>query len=396
MSADVVSPEVVARPNAVAIGLRRARGWSQARLAVEFVEIGHRLGLVVPGKESLIKHISRVESGRTLVPGEAYVRLWCEAYGIDAAELFGQFDGPVGDDGRALFTVVSNKFIPTYLGPAAAATLAARLQMTPDVDQWHEGCLTAALACEGGSARVYLWPWNVAVVHLAEELALPSLADLAVWRRGTYPTSRTWVDEQLRTASGDVSVSSSYIFSAYWLAQPKWTGERLDTAVRLLSMPSHLLDREDEFHSDGSLLAGADLVERALLRDGGLHRQDLTSFGGQGVSIAYASWSAVAYHPIAARRALSMRELVACQLLVQGAWCYTHEVLRQVARGGDPVVPDGFGWRFLRALRSRLTNADALETGQIHSMREAIVATSKLSVQLDAALVALRESDNGR
>jgi hypothetical protein len=242
---------------------------------------------------------------------------------------------------------------------------------------------------------LYVWPFGVAVVHLREELELPSLGRLAVWRRTSYPLARAWSDRQFRALTGDQAVTTPYVFSAYWLRRPKWAAERLDTAMRLLAMPSVLLDREDETEEVESLLCGAELVERNLLRDGAVERADLCSFGARGVSIGYASWSGVAYHAVAPRRALAVDELVACQLLVQAIWCYTYEILRQVEAGKDPVVPDAFGWRFLRAVRSRLTAPRALETGQHNSMRDALLLTSGLSRRLEAAMDALRESGSG-
>jgi hypothetical protein len=180
------------------------------------------------------------------------------------------------------------------------------------------------------------------------------------------------------------------VLSAYWLSRPKWAGEQLDTAVRLLAMPSVLLDRDP--CDNRTLLHGAELVERTLLSDHNVDRTDLTPFGSRGVSIGYASWSGIAYHPVAPRRALTEDDLVACELLVQAIWCFTHETLRQVELGADPVVPASFGWRFLRGVRSRLTAPRPLETGQHASMRDAVLLTSRLSQQMDAAMDALRES----
>jgi hypothetical protein len=73
-------------------------------------------------------------------------------------------------------------------------------------------------------------------------------------------------------------------------------------------------------------------------------------FGVQGVSIGYAGWSGVAYHPLARERALSVDELVACELTVQMLWCYCHHILGEIEDGRDPSMPDAYGWRFLRPL----------------------------------------------
>jgi transcriptional regulator with XRE-family HTH domain len=395
MSIGVTSPDTGARPNSVAIGLRKARGWSQRQLAQQFEDIGRRLELKdLPSRDSLIKQISRVECGYTQVPDELYLRLWCEAFGVDAAELFGHLDVAVGDEGRALYSVTSHKIIPVYLSPAAAAVLVERAGLQPAGGQWWDGCLYAPVESPWGNADLYLWPWGVAVVHLREDLHPATITDLAIWRRATYPQARAWVDDLLTHGTGE-SVASAYTFSVYWLHQPKWRGDQLDTALRLLSMPAQLLNREDDDADEASLRSGGELVERTLLRDGGVDRADLRAFGSAGVSIGYASWSSIAYYPLAPRRAITPLELVACELLVQGVWCYTAAILDQVELGRDPVVPDGYGWRFLRAVRSRLFAARPLETGQTLSMREAVLVTSKLGPQVDAAIGALRESFNG-
>ncbi|MCA1702631.1 MAG: hypothetical protein LC808_04935, partial [Actinobacteria bacterium] len=61
-------------------------------------------------------------------------------------------------------------------------------------------------------------------------------------------------------------------------------------------------------------------------------------------------------------------------------------------QGRDPLVPDQWGWRYLRAVRSRLINPRPRESGQHRSMREAILETSVLVDQLDQAIEALRDT----
>lgn len=377
------------RANVVAIGMRTARGWSQLRLAEEFQTTARRLGQGgMPGNRStIVKEISRVECGRIAIPDGMYLRLWCETFGCDASELFGHLDAPtLGEDGRATYAVTSHKFIPAYVGSSAVKNLTRTT--APVEGQWSE----CHIAHVDPSADVYVWPFGVAILHLREGLELRSIAELAAWRRRTYPESRAWADRILTELAG-AAVTSPYILSAYWLDRAKWSGETLDTAMRLLSMPSVLLDREGDGSCDeAEMLSAAEMVERELLRDGAVERADLVPFGARGVSIGYASWSSIAYHPVAARRALSVEEMTACELMVQAIWCYTHEILRQVEQGLDPVVSPEYGWRFLRAVGSRLTAPRALETGQHNSMRDAILATSRLPGQLKAATDALREN----
>lgn len=375
---------------APAATLRRNRGWTQARLAQEFVLIGRRLGLSVPSYQSLIKQISRLESGQTQVPDALYQTLWTEALGVDAQLLFDQATARPAT-GSTTFALTSHKFIPAILSTAAMAALGKELALLPAEGQWWEGCLSAPLGI-GQHAQLYVWPWQTAVVHIVERLEFSSIVGLAMHRRTSYPEARTWVDSQL-TAATKQETASAYTFSAYWVDRPKWHGDALDTAMRLISMPSVLLNREDDVADDATLATEGHRAEAALLDSGGVDREDLTSFGATGVSVAYASWSSVAYHPIAPRRALAVDELVACQVLAQGLWAYTADVLQQVERGEDPQANAEYGRRFLRAVRSRLTVARPTETGQARSMRTAVVTTSGLVDQLDAAMNVLLDND---
>lgn len=392
MSTGLTRVPTQARRNLVAIEMRTKKGWSQRRLAKEFQDIGARLELPVSEDISaVVKQISRVERGSTETPDAMYLRLWCEAFQVEASELFGHLDAPVvSADSRATYAVISHKFIPAYLGCASAQKL--QDQATPATGQWVD-CWQASLPHPAGSASVYVWPFGVGVVHLVEELELPSLGELAAWRAQSYPVARSWADKQLQALIG-TCVETEYVLSTYWLSRAKWTGVQLDTAVRLLAMPSMLLDRNQSFDTVETVCA-AEQVERQLLRDNNVERADLLPFGARGVSIAYASWSGVAYHPVSARRSLDMTELVSCELLTQAIWCYTYEIQRQVEAGRDPVVPAEYSWRFLRAIRSRLTAPRPLESGQHNSMRDAVLLTSQLSPKLDAAIDALRESEAG-
>lgn len=112
--------EKAAQPNVVAVRMRQARGWSQRRLACEFQDLGRRRSDPLPVPEDLstiVKQISRIERGATTSPDPMYLSLWCEAFAVDPAELFGLPDNPgVGDDGRAAFAVTSHKFVPAYIG----------------------------------------------------------------------------------------------------------------------------------------------------------------------------------------------------------------------------------------------------------------------------------------
>lgn len=400
MSTDGREPSTLQRapvPNDVLIRLRMDRGWTQTRLAKEFEVIAPALaerrpdlGLKLPGRQSVVKQIYRVERGLISAPDPMYQALWCVAFRADPVELFGDLDAPVMRDGTSTYAVTSHKFVPVYLGDQASR-LADCLGAVEADGQWMP-CRSVEVQHPGGPAALYLFPFGVGLFHVAEHLELDSVAKLATWRRSSYADTRAWVDDLLATWTHGRAAPAPYVLSAYWLHRPAWTGAALDTALRLLSMPSFLLDRDEQGANQSEQIAAAELVERALLRDGGCDRADLIEYGMRGVSIGYASWSGVAYYPLSPRRALTQDELVSCELAVQAMWCYSHTILQQVEAGQDPVVPDEYGWRFLRATLSRLTAPRPQETGQHCSMRDAILVSSGLPRQMTAAMDALREN----
>jgi hypothetical protein len=86
---------------------------------------------------------------------------------------------------------------------------------------------------------------------------------------------------------------------------------------------------------------------------------------------------------------------VACELAAQSLWAYSEHINTQVELGRDPVVPDEYGWRFLRAMRSRMTTPRPRESGQHRSMRNAVLETSDLVTHLAHAIDTLRETGEG-
>jgi hypothetical protein len=169
--------------------------------------------------------------------------------------------------------------------------------------------------------------------------------------------------------------------------------------MRIMCMPPVLLARDDDDDAnddsdeDGraSQYAEARLAEDTLLATKWDH-PDIRSFGVAGTSSGYASWSGVLYHAQSASRALSEDELVDLELAIQSAWAYCAHLNDELEQGRDPLVPDQWGWRYLRGMRSRLVNPRPRESGQHRSMREAILETSGLIEQLDQAIEALRDT----
>jgi hypothetical protein len=336
------------------------------------------------------KQIYRLESGRTLRPTPMYAKLYCLTFGRTTSELFGDLESEV--PAGATCATRSHKFIPVFVGADAASVLATAGEPWSRVgDQWME-CRRRAVEHPGGSCQLYLWPFGVALFHLSEHLTLESVAHLAVWRRITYEQNMRWAQDQLHTLTTSSRLTGQpYVLSLYWVDKPAWQGNDLHTALRLMCIPRVLVPRTDNI--DESCLASATLAERALMENGFEH-PELVDFSMKGISLGYASWSGVVYHPIAHDRALHEDELITCELSVQAVWAYCDHLRQQVETGNDPAVPPEFGWRFLRGVRSRLTTERAQETSQHRCMRDAIVHTSGLDRHLTQAVEILRDCDS--
>jgi hypothetical protein len=389
MSTDRKPPGRQLQPNSVLITKREAIGWTSRRQAAREL---HRIWLKnlpgCPDLESLEKTLYRHETGRVQVRDESYRRLYCLAYDATPQELFGAVDTEWHSTDR--FTIRSHKFIPAFIGVDSAAELRARPAAANGTEHWLD-CKVIPIDSENGAVELHVWPFGIAMFHLVEELTLPNIAALSVWRIQSYKENRQWATEEFRALTGHRSVEAAYVFSSYWVKEAPWKGETLDTALRILSVPKVLLERDvDPAHS----LHQAELVERSLLSEGFAHA-DMVPFGIKGISIAYASWSSVVYYPVAEQRSLAEADLVHCELAVQSLWAYSNHLNRLVESGQDPDVPDEYGWRFVRGARSRITNARPMENEQHRSMRNAILATCDLESYLTQAIETLRDSSGG-
>lgn len=310
---------------------------------------------------------------------------------IEAWETTGSV--PPGDVVIAVSTVTpvavdrlglrSHKFIATYVGESAARDL---VRNTPAGDDGHSAI---SVQYPSGNCDLHVWPHGVAIFHLVEDLELRNVAHLAVWRYRSYEQNLNWATTHLRELTGDSTITAGYVLSLYWLDRPTWAGRMLDTAVRIVCTPRVLVDRDKAGSDD--CLAAAEQAEQELLAEGFDHN-GMRSFSLAGVSVGYASWSGVAYHPIDPARCLAEEDLVAYELRMQAIWAYCDHINSQVEQGRDPIVSDGYGWRFLRAARSRLGNPRPQETDQHRSMREAVLGTSGLAEHLQQAIEALREA----
>jgi hypothetical protein len=371
-------------PHGVLIERRLARKWGRGRLAAEFERAGRELGISVPSRTAMEKAIYRHETGQSQVTDEVYVRLYCTVYDRSAYELFG--DPAIGNSPqRDDLAITSNKFMPVYVGPDLVNQIGRNLGALPCEVEWS-AAWRVKLAHPRGECTLYGFPWGCLVYHLEEQLTPRSIAEVAVWRHASYPLELTWTEEMTRRLADQGG--PEYVFSAFWVTALPWSGEQLTTALRLLCNQKSLLNLGEELQS----VAHAELVEQAFLRDGYADSRIL-SFGSNGVSQAYASWSAVAYFPVADRRALAQSSLVEFEILVQSLWCYCHHIRSQVESGRDPQVSDGFDWRWLRGVTSRMVTTRPQETTQHLAMRTTILKTSEVDKHLSAAVEILKDAE---
>jgi len=285
--------------------------------------------------------------------------------------------------------VRSHKFIATQIGATRIPQLADRMSaQRVDGLLGKVPCWSSAIDGVGQECTLIAWPFGSVIIHLVEELDLPDITSLALWRYESYPEHLRWASEYLGAQLGDESVSAAYILSAYWVHSVPWVGATLDTALRLICSPRVLVDRDP-----GDLAAAqvaAERVEQDLLSSD-YQPTKMVSFGVPGVSSGYASWSGVVYHPHDPLRALAEADLVTAEVVVQAIWSYTGHINDQCEAGIVPSIGPSYGHQFLRSVRSRLLTARPQETGPHHQMREAIVTTSGLPGQIELAMENLRE-----
>ncbi|MDI5936968.1 MULTISPECIES: hypothetical protein [unclassified Micromonospora] len=379
------------KPNLVLVNRRKAAGWeSRRRAARELHRVGLQRGIrETPTVEAIEKAMYRHETGRVAVTDPIYRQLYCLAYDAKPHDLFGEL--ATGAEDRPHFSVRSHKFVPAFVGAEGAALLRESAGCTPAAEQWYP-CHSTPVAHPEGGCTLYVWPCGSVVFHLVEAVEFSTIAALAFWRKVSYGDNIRWATEFVSRFVPDVDESTMYVFGTHWLAEPAWPTDLTETALRIMATPSVLLHRDRVM--DDEHLAHAELIEQSLLSDAYDHG-GIESFGVRGISSGYASWSGVVYHPVAVDRSLTESELVACGLAIQSMWVYTDAITRQIEQGKDPEVSPGYGWRYLRGVRSRLTTSRPRETGQHQAMRRAVLQTSDLMPALEQAIETLRDTDRG-
>ncbi|MBO4163125.1 helix-turn-helix transcriptional regulator [Micromonospora sp. MMS20-R2-23] len=338
--------------------------------------------------------VSKWEAGRAAVRPRPEIQAALDtALGMAPPDAALRFASVVGskESPRETFAdsyrVESHKFIPAFVGTKAAQAFAFSCQS--QLHEWLDVSSTQ-IPHANGACTAYVFRCGVVVLHLRQDLDLTRLATLAAWRYATYESDLPWATEYLRqTLPLDAAWQPpEYVLSMYLLRNTMWAGEELDNALRLMSLPSVLVNRQARPEPEP---VGTHVERRLLVQ--GFDQPAVEPFGVAGVSVGYASWSGLAYYPLSPERALMPDDLVSFEIDVQMLWAYCRHIQREVEAGRDPLMPQPYGWRFLRAAHSRLTTARAQETAQHCMMREAALTTSGLPERLAQAQAALRETE---
>ncbi|MFI5541549.1 hypothetical protein ACIA5H_34720 [Nocardia sp. NPDC051900] len=285
--------------------------------------------------------------------------------------------------------VRSHKFIAAHISHETVEQLTSKLGMKQVTGYLGKTpCWTASLADVGDECTLTVWPWGTVIIHLVDDLDVPDVTTLALWRYRSYPENLAWAGDYLGGLIGG-TVQAAYVLSLYWVHTVPWVGATLGTGLRLICAPRVLVDR------DLTDLAAAQVTgERAEqeLLAAGYQPTEMKAFGAPGVSSAWASWSGVVYHAHDPLRALQEGDLVAFEIGLQAIWAYTAYINEQIESDGDLRICPGYGYGFLRAARSLLLTPRPQETGQHQQMREAIVSSSGLPGQLSLSMETLKEA----
>lgn len=393
--ARVVDGKPNRQPNNVLAECRVALKLSHEKLAYLLRERARESHISIGTLDSVTRHIKRIESGHVRNPSGSYRNLLCAVLHKTEADLFGELylDGQYREDRHTpgwrnennAFRLRNHKLMPIFIGADLAGCAIDKLAM--------EAVATSPIQCfrctlhhpRGGvDSELWVWPFGVALFHIVEDVEFLSLANFAIWHRRVYDEQMSWASQEARSLFGSTA-TAQYAMPLNWIARPVWAGPQMNTALRILSAPRILLRREQG--TDSSDLAHAELVERALFRDG-FDRLTVAEFGVQGISVGVASWSGIVYFPIAPHRAISESELLNHELTVQAAWSYCDWIRSQVEVGKNPEVRPQYGWRLLRALQSVVTNPRPEESSQIYPLRIAVLETSGIVEHLRQAIEA--------
>lgn len=226
---------------------------------------------------------------------------------------------------------------------------------------------------------VYVFPFNVAVVHEVHDLQRPNLTDIAIWRSEQIIRAHGCAQQWFEQLGWPVSVldEDPYCLSCFELKSGPWGEHELyDRAVQILSMPSVLSrpaadDYDLAVETERSLLSSSEPI------------RDLRPFGIAGSHSGWASWAAVAFWDVSAHCDIR-DELLHLEVQLQALWCYACNVERRRA----PVSPQ-YGVLFLRNYLRHLQRPRPTEHTSVRMLREELVRTSRILETVSGAVEAV-------
>lgn len=230
-----------------------------------------------------------------------------------------------------------------------------------------------------GVATLYAFPFHVVVLHEQHTLDVSSFTEVAEWRtqqikRRTSAVSDAASNLGVRLAPND---REPYCFSVFVIEQNQWiSSEHQRRSAQILAMPTILV--QTEF---------SESTERPdQLLDSNFRVHGIEEFSLPQSHFGFASWAAVAVTMCGGRRTV-IDEIVALEIQLQAVWCYSSNV---EFVGSCP--DDHFSADFLRRVHRRLVQPKSTEHISLRQMREAIMATSRISETISGAITSLQQN----
>ena len=124
---------------------------------------------------------------------------------------------------------------------------------------WWTRIASCDMSHPTGSCTAYVLEWGVVVFDISHRLQLPNVTALANWRKNAHGATFEQGTALVRELLGDPTIAGpEYVLSAFWVEEPMWAGSDLDTAMRLMCVPSVFLNRQLE--DEETLVAKAEVA----------------------------------------------------------------------------------------------------------------------------------------
>ena len=222
--------------------------------------------------------------------------------------------------------VRSHKFIAAHVGHDACRQLVDE----PGTRTGHRhlgrtSCWIGPVPDTGDHCSMSLFPFGTVIIHLLEDLDLPTSPPSRTGAYQSYPENLAWAGQYLTDAIG-ADITAAYVLSAYWVYAAPWAGRNSrHRAAPHLRTPSTRRPRRHQHRPSRQRARRARTARRWLPPD-----PRCADSAAQALSSAWASWSGVVYHPHDPLRCLAENDLVQFQIGVQAIWAFTAYINGQI------------------------------------------------------------------